>query len=45
MRLTRDEIYLVVFILTALVLGSVVQHWRQRDQTLLPATSPPVAQP
>lgn len=39
MRLTRDEIYVVVFILTALVVGSVVKHWRQR--TVPP--SPPAA--
>jgi len=40
MRLTRDEIYVVVFLLTALVVGSVVQHCRHRASPLPP---PPAA--
>ena len=28
--MTRDEIKLVVFILSALLIGALVQHWRTR---------------
>jgi hypothetical protein len=38
MRLTRDEIYVVVFILVALVVGSVVKHYRHQ-------ANPPLVQP
>ncbi len=37
--MTRDEIRLVVFILTALLIGVLVQHWRAR----IPST--PAAEP
>lgn len=31
MKLTRDEIYVVVFLLSALVIGSVVKYYRHRE--------------
>jgi hypothetical protein len=46
MRLTRDEIKLVVFILGALLLGVTIKHIRHRDRLVVPpasahATPPP----
>ncbi len=37
--MTRDEIKLVVFILGALLIGALVQHWRARLPTA-PAAAP-----
>ena len=36
MRLTKDEIKLVVFLLAALLLGVTVKHYRHRDRERLP---------
>jgi hypothetical protein len=36
MRLTRDEIKLVAFILGALLLGVTVKHYRHRNSIQLP---------
>jgi hypothetical protein len=46
MRLTKDEIKLVAFLLGALLLGVTVKHYRHRDRVQLPpapvhATPPP----
>ena len=48
MRLTKDEIKLVSFLLGALLLGVTVRHYRHRDRVNLPppaahATPPPKA--
>ena len=40
--MTRSEIQLVVFILGALILGALVQHWRAEHPTAPP---PPAAAP
>ena len=41
--MTRDEIKLVVFILGALLVGVLVQHWRTRlpGTPAMPSTPPP----
>ncbi|MEI7822050.1 MAG: hypothetical protein WCK55_14140 [Verrucomicrobiota bacterium] len=41
--MTRDEIKLVVFILSALLVGALVQHWRARlpGTSAMPSTPPP----
>jgi len=46
MRLTKDEIRLVAFILGTLLIGVTVKHYRHRDHIQLPpppthATPPP----
>ena len=41
MRLTKDEIKLVAFLLGALLLGVTVKHYRHRGRLPLP---PPAAQ-
>jgi hypothetical protein len=41
MRLTKDEIKLVAFLLGALLLGATVKHYRHRDRVAFP---PPAAQ-
>jgi hypothetical protein len=45
MRLTRDEIYLITFIIAALVVGAAVKHYRDRERALRPAATPPPAAP
>lgn len=42
MRLTRDEIYIVVFVLAALVIGSLVKHYRHRAAQPPAITAPAV---
>jgi hypothetical protein len=37
MRLTRDEIILITFILLALLSGAVIKRYRDRARTLAPA--------
>ena len=49
MRLTKDEIKLVAFLLAALVLGVTIKHYRHRDRVAIPpppanATPPPKAE-
>jgi len=41
--MTRDEIKLVVFILSALLVGALGQHWRARlpGTSAMPSTPPP----
>ena len=41
--MTKDEIKLVVFILSALLIGACVQHWRTRlpGTPAMPSTPPP----
>ena len=41
--MTRDEIRLVVFILSALLVGALVQHWRTRlpGTPTMQSTPPP----
>ena len=44
MRLTKDEIALVVMVLLALTVGAAVRHWRgahPRGKTAAPATPAP----
>ena len=41
MRLTADEIKLVVFLVVALLVGVTVKHYRHRDRLQLP---PPAEQ-
>ena len=41
--MTKDEIKLVIFILSALLIGALVQHWRTRipNTPAMPSTPPP----
>ncbi len=41
--MTKDEIKLVIFILSALLVGALVQHWRARlpGTSAMPSTPPP----
>jgi len=41
--MTKDEIKLVIFILCALLVGALVQHWRTRlpGTSAMPSTPPP----
>ena len=39
MRLTKDEIKLVTFLLGALLLGVTVKHYRHREHLPLPPTA------
>jgi hypothetical protein len=39
MRLTRDEIKLVVFVLGAILLGVTIKHIRHRDRLVLTPAS------
>jgi hypothetical protein len=43
MKLTRDEIRLVVFILVALVLGAAVKNYRDKQRMAIPSPAPRVA--
>jgi hypothetical protein len=45
MRLTRDEIKLVVFLLGALLLGVTIKHVRHRDRLVLPPAPAHAAPP
>jgi hypothetical protein len=45
MRLTKDEIKLVAFILGVLLLGLTVKHYRHRDHLQLPPPSAHVTPP
>ena len=45
MRLTRDEIKLVAFILAAVVLGVTVKHYRHRGRDLPPPPAAPATPP
>ena len=43
MRLTRDEIILVTFILIALVAGALIKRHRDQARALAPASSQPAS--
>jgi hypothetical protein len=46
MRLTRDEILLVTFVLLALLSGAIIKRHRDRARALAPATrATPLASP
>ena len=43
MKLTPDEIRLVVFVLVALVVGAAVMQYRHRKRSEIPPLPPPAA--
>lgn len=44
MRLTKDEIKLVAFLIAAILLGMTIRHYRHRDRLNLP-TPPTLVTP